>query len=91
MNMAIIMRTTITLDDYGDNGNNNNNNNNNNNSVKTKVIPGIIRAIGTVSKSFRKSRSKEPEKHGIKELQKTVILSTSESATVKVQNIQHGN
>ena len=39
--------------------NNNNNNNNNNNGVKTRVIPVIIGATGTISKSFRNYR-KQP-------------------------------
>ena len=42
---------------------NNNNNNNNNNmwNIKTKVIPVIIGATGTISKSFRKYVSKYQE------------------------------
>ena len=43
---------------------------------KTKVIPAIIGAIGTISKSFRKHLSNKLGKHEIKELQKTVILGT---------------
>ena len=43
-------------------------------NVKTKVIPVIIGATGTVSKSFRKYM---PGKHEIKELQKTAILGTA--------------
>jgi hypothetical protein len=68
--------------------NNNNNNNNNNNSkiepytintthVETKIIPVIIGASGPISKSFRKHLSNIPEKHEIKELQKTAILGTA--------------
>ena len=38
--------------------------------VKTKVIPVIIGATGTISKSFRKYVSNMPGKHGVKELQK---------------------
>jgi len=56
---------------------NNNNNNNNNNNVKTKVIPVIIGATGTISKSFRKYVSNIPGKHEVKELQKTAILGTA--------------
>jgi hypothetical protein len=50
-------------DDHDHDHDNNNNNNNNNNltieiqrmwNVKTRVIPVIIGAIGTISKSFRK-------------------------------------
>jgi len=64
---------------------NNNNNNNNNNTmeiqrmwnVKTKVIPKIIGATGTISKSFRKHVSNIPGKHEVKEHQKTAILGTT--------------
>jgi len=45
-------------------------------NVKTKVIPVIIEATGTVSKSFRKYVSNIPGKHEVKELQKTAILDT---------------
>jgi len=46
-------------------------------NVKTKVIPVIIGATGTISKSFRKYVSSIPGKHEIKELQKTAILGTA--------------
>jgi len=46
-------------------------------SVKIKVIPVIIGATGTVSKSFRKYVSNIPGKHEVKELQKTAILGTA--------------
>ena len=46
-------------------------------NVKTKVIPVIIGATGTISKSFRKYVSNIPGKHGVKELQKTAILGTA--------------
>jgi hypothetical protein len=46
-------------------------------SVKTDVIPVIIRATGTISKSFRKYLSNVPGIHEIKELQKTAILGTA--------------
>jgi len=45
-------------------------------NVKTKVIPVIIRATGTVSESFRKYVSNIPGNHEVKELQKTAILGT---------------
>ena len=45
-------------------------------NVKTKVIPVIIGATGTVS-SFRKYVSSIPGKHEVKELHKTVILGTA--------------
>jgi hypothetical protein len=43
-------------------------------NVKTKVIPIIIGATGTILKSFRKYLSHIPGKLKIKELQKTAIL-----------------
>ena len=46
-------------------------------NVKTNVVPVIIWATGTVSKSFRKYLSNVPGKHEIKELQKTAILGTA--------------
>jgi len=46
-------------------------------NVKTKVIPVIIGAIGTISKSFRKYVSNIRQKHEVKELQKTAILGTA--------------
>jgi len=46
-------------------------------NVKTKVIPVITWAIGTISKSFRKYVSNISRKHEIKELQKTAILGTA--------------
>jgi hypothetical protein len=45
--------------------------------VKTRVIPVIIRATGTISKSFRKYISNIPGNHEVKELQKTAILGTT--------------
>ena len=42
-------------------------------NVKTKVIPAIIGATGTMSKSFRKYVSNIPGNHEVKELQKTAI------------------
>jgi Sec-independent protein translocase protein TatA len=44
-------------------------------NVKTRVIPVIIGATGTISKSFRKYVSSIPGNHEVKELQKTAILS----------------
>jgi len=57
-------------------------------NVKPKVIPVIIGATGTISKSFRKYLSNIPGNHEVKELQKTAILGythTSESTNVKVR------
>jgi hypothetical protein len=44
---------------------------------KTEVIPVIIGATGTVSKSFRKHLSSIAGKHDIKELQKTATVGTA--------------
>ena len=46
-------------------------------NVKTKVIPVITAATGTISKSFRKYVSNIPGNHEVKELQKTAILGTA--------------
>jgi hypothetical protein len=44
--------------------------------VKTKVMPVIIGATGTISKSFTKYLTNIPGKDDIKELQTTAILGT---------------
>ena len=46
-------------------------------NVKTKVIPVLLGATGTISKPFRKYVSYIPGKHEVKELQKTAILGTA--------------
>jgi hypothetical protein len=46
-------------------------------NVKAKVIPLIIGATGTISKSFRKYVSNIPGNHAVTELQKTAILGTA--------------
>ena len=46
-------------------------------NVKIKVIPVIIGATGTISKSFRKYMSNIPGTYEVKELQKTAILGTA--------------
>jgi hypothetical protein len=46
-------------------------------NVKTRVIPVIIGATGTISKSFRKYVSNIPGNHEARELQKTAILGTA--------------
>jgi hypothetical protein len=46
-------------------------------NVKTKVIPVIIGATGTISKSFIKYLGNIPGNHIGKELQKTAILGTA--------------
>jgi hypothetical protein len=47
-------------------------------NVKTNVIPVIIGATGTFSKSFTKYLSNVPGIHEVKELQKTAILRTAQ-------------
>ena len=46
-------------------------------NVRTKVIPVIIGATRTISKTFIKCVSNIPGKHEVKELQKTAVLSTA--------------
>jgi hypothetical protein len=46
-------------------------------TLKKNVIPVIIGATGTISKSFRKYLSNVPGTHEVKELQKTAILGTA--------------
>jgi hypothetical protein len=46
-------------------------------NVKTRVIPIIIGATGTISKSFRKYVSNISGNHEVRELQKTAILGTA--------------
>jgi hypothetical protein len=46
-------------------------------NVKSKVIPVIIGATGTISKSFRKYVSNIPGNHEVKKPQKTAILGTA--------------
>jgi hypothetical protein len=46
-------------------------------NVKTTVMPVIIAATGTISKSFTKYVSTIPGNHEVKELQKTVIVGTA--------------
>jgi hypothetical protein len=41
------------------------------------VIPAIIGATGTISKSFRKYVNNIPGKHEVRELQKTAMLGTA--------------
>jgi hypothetical protein len=43
-------------------------------NVKRRVIPVIIGATGTISKSFRKYVSNKSGNHEVRELQKTAIL-----------------
>jgi hypothetical protein len=44
---------------------------------KTRVIPVITGATGTISKSFRKYVSTIPGNHEVRELQKMAILGTA--------------
>jgi hypothetical protein len=46
-------------------------------SVKTRVIPVIIGATETISKSLRKHVSDIPGNHDVREQQKTAILGTA--------------
>jgi hypothetical protein len=46
-------------------------------NAKENLIPVIIRASGTISKSLRQYLSNIAGKHEIKELQKTAILDTA--------------
>jgi len=46
-------------------------------NVKTKVIPVITGATGTISKLFRQYVTNIPGNHEVKELQKTAILGTA--------------
>jgi hypothetical protein len=59
--------------------------------VNEKVIPIIVGATGTISKSFRHYLSNILGKHEIKALPKTAILGTaahtSASTNITVQNI----
>jgi hypothetical protein len=46
-------------------------------NVKTRVIPVIIGATETISKSFRKHVSTIPGNYDVRQLQKTAILGTA--------------
>jgi hypothetical protein len=46
-------------------------------NVKTRAIPEIIGATGTISKSFRKCVSNIPGNHEVRKLQKTATLGTA--------------
>jgi hypothetical protein len=46
-------------------------------NVKTKIIPVITGATGTISKSFRKYWSNMHGKQDIKDLLKTILLDTA--------------
>jgi hypothetical protein len=46
-------------------------------NVKTRVIPIVMGATGTISKSFRKYVRTIPGNHEVKELQKTAMLGTA--------------
>jgi hypothetical protein len=46
-------------------------------NVKTRALPVIIGATGTISNSFRKYVINIPGNHDVKELQKTAILGTA--------------
>jgi len=62
-------------------------------NMKTKVIPVIIGATGTISKSLRQCLNNTAEKHEIKEQNNRHIgycKHNAESSNVKVQKIFHG-
>jgi hypothetical protein len=46
-------------------------------NVKTRAVPVILGATGTISKLFRKYVSNIPGNHEVKELQKTAIFGTA--------------
>jgi hypothetical protein len=46
-------------------------------NVKARVIPVVIGAIGTISKSFRKYVRNIPGNHDVRQLQKTAIFGTA--------------
>jgi len=46
-------------------------------NVKTRVIPVIIGATGTISKSLRKYVSDIPGNHDVKDIEKTALLGTA--------------
>ena len=46
-------------------------------NVKGRVIPVILGATGTISKSIRQYLNNTPAKRGIKELQKTALFGTA--------------
>jgi hypothetical protein len=56
--------------------------------LETKVIPVIIRATGTISKSLGQYLSYTPGRHEVKKLQTTAIFGTQtvESADITVHN-----
>jgi hypothetical protein len=58
-------------------------------NIKTKVIPIIMGAIGTISKLFRQFLSNKPRKHEIKEIQQRATLCTAHTElwNVEVQNL----
>jgi len=64
-------------------------------NVKTRVIPVIIGATGTISKSFRKYVSDIPGNHKVKRTTENSHIGhcthTSESANVKEQQDQRRN
>jgi len=64
-------------------------------NVKTKVIPVIIGATGTISKSFRKYVSNIPGNHEVKGTTENSHIRhcthTSESANVEIQWSQRRN
>ena len=68
-------------DDDDDDDNNNNNNNNNNNvwNVRTKIVPVIIEALGTIKRCLDQNRQLLPRHRSAIELQKITLMSTTHS------------
>jgi hypothetical protein len=59
-------------------------------NVKTKATPVIIRATGTISKSFRKYLSSIPGKHEVKELRRSTKEFNIEDSVVCITNSKRG-
>jgi hypothetical protein len=63
-------------------------------NVEAKIIPVILGATGTISKSLGQYLSNIPVKHEVKGIKRNShngnCTHTAESANVKVQNIFHG-
>jgi hypothetical protein len=60
-------------------------------NVKIKLIPLVIGATGSNSKSLRKYLSNIPGKHDIRELHKAVLLGTAHTSTnVKLRTVYLG-
>ena len=54
--------------------------------LKSKIIPGIIRATRIATKGLRKNLEAIPRKHSVDSLQKTAILGTSHTVQKVLQS-----